>query len=240
MRVPTEEELLTPSPAPTGGSAFENPLGEYFLRNPGRRIHKWHHYFEIYHRHLERLRGCSPVVIEFGVQNGGSLQMWHEYFGPGAQIVGIDIDPRCREAREESIEILVGDQADRNFLASLRQRYPQVDVVIDDGGHTMEQQLATFQELYLHVQPRGVYICEDLHTSYIDRYGGGFGRRDTFIEFAKTLVDWLHAWYCTQPGQELDPFPRSTHGMHFYDSMLVLEKRPMEQPRNSMTGKPLF
>ena len=104
----------------------------------------------------------------------------------------------------------------------------------------MEQQLATFQDLYYHLQPRGVYICEDVHTSYIPAYGGGLGRPGTFIEFAKGLVDWLHAWYCAQPGQELDPFPRSTHGMHFYDSMVVLEKRPMERPRNSMTGKPLY
>jgi hypothetical protein len=133
-------------------------------------------------------------VIEFGVKHGGSMQMWREYFGPGAQIVGIDIDPR-------------------------------VDVLIDDGGHTMDQQLVTFQELYFHLQPRGVYICEDVHTSYIPAFGDGLRRPGTFIEFAKGLVDWLHAWYCAQPGQELDPFPRSTHGMHFYDSMVVLEKR---------------
>jgi hypothetical protein len=240
MRVPNPEELFAASPAPTEGAAFENPLGEYFLRNPGRQIHKWHHYFEIYHRHLERFRGRSPVVIEFGVQHGGSMQMWREYFGPGAQIVGVDIDARCSSGQEESIEIVIGDQADRNFLASLRQRYPRVDVVIDDGGHTMEQQLATFQELYLHLQPQGVYICEDLHTSYFPSFGGGFRRPDTFIEFAKGLVDWLNGWYCTEPGQELNAFPRSTHGMHFYDSMLVLEKRPMEQPRHSRTGKPLF
>ena len=38
-----------------------NPLEDYFRNNKRRRIHKWMHYFEIYHRHFERFRaGRSP------------------------------------------------------------------------------------------------------------------------------------------------------------------------------------
>src|SRR6266705_2645761 len=73
-----------------------NPISEYFFNNRGRLIHKWHHYFEIYHRHFARFRGRSPVIVEIGVFHGGSLQMWRNYFGPGARTIGIDIDPRCR------------------------------------------------------------------------------------------------------------------------------------------------
>src|SRR5262252_3157289 len=79
-----------------------NPLSEYFFNNPGRMIHKWHHYFEIYHRHFEKFRGQSPVVVEIGVFHGESLQMWREYFGPGTRVVGIDIDPRCKGFEDES------------------------------------------------------------------------------------------------------------------------------------------
>src|SRR5437867_6528446 len=84
------------SPRPEAQLPGENPLAEYFFNNPGRLIHKWHHYFDIYHRHFARFRGRSPVVVEIGVFHGGSLQMWHHYFGPGTRVVGIDIDPRCR------------------------------------------------------------------------------------------------------------------------------------------------
>jgi cephalosporin hydroxylase len=218
-----------------------NPLAEYFRNNPGRLIDKWHHYFEIYHRHFAAFRGRSPVVVEIGIFHGGSLQMWREYFGRGARIVGIDLDPRCRQFEEDSVSVMIGDQADRGFLAEVRTRYPHVDIVIDDGGHQMVQQITSFEELYPHIQPHGVYLCEDLHTSYYPPYGGGYRRDGTFIQYATGLVDQLHAWYSTEPDRfRVDEITRSTHGLHFYDSVLVVEKRPIAEPTASKTGKPSF
>src|SRR5688572_18968779 len=87
----------------SGPAPDDNPLAAYFFANPGRMIQKWHHYFDIYHRHFQSFRGKSPVVLEIGVFQGGSLQMWRDYFGPGAKIVGIDIDPRCMQFEEPGI-----------------------------------------------------------------------------------------------------------------------------------------
>src|SRR5688572_18629971 len=151
-----------------------NPLEALFFGHEGRLVHKWHHYLEIYHRHLQAFRGRSPVLVEIGVFHGGSLEIWKDYFGAGAQIVGIDIDPRCREFEDEATTILIGDQGDRGFLAEVRRRVPRIDILIDDGGHHMAQQIATFEELYPHVQPNGVYLCEDMHTSLKAGYGGGY------------------------------------------------------------------
>ena len=210
-----------------------NPLEEYFYNNTGRMIDKWDHYFDIYHRHFSRFRGRSPVVVEIGVWRGGSLPMWHRYFGPGARIIGIDIDPKTLQFKDETADILIGDQADRRFLAGVRERVPHIDILIDDGGHTMEQQIITFEELYPHVQSNGVYLCEDIHTSLWPNYGGGYRREGTFLEYSKALVDRLHGWHSREP--ELltaDQFTTSTDSMHFYDSILVLEKRPRKPPRN--------
>lgn len=218
----------------------DNPLAQYFLRNQGRMLYKWHHYFEIYHRHLQRFRGTSPVVLEVGVFHGGSLQMWREYFGKGTKIVGIDVDPRCRQFEDEATTILIGDQADPAFLADVRRRFPRVDILIDDGGHHMVEQIVTFGELYDHLQPRGVYLCEDVHTSYGARWEGGLRRPGTFIEFSKALVDGLHAWYHLPQGTEMDQFALGTYSISFYDSIVVVEKRPIGQPRVSQTGKPSF
>lgn len=224
-----------PVPAP------DNPLAHYFRNNPGRLIHRWHHYFDIYHRHFAAFRGRSPVLLEIGVHQGGSLEMWREYFGPGAQIVGIDVDPRCRQFEDDGIRVLTGDQADRAFLADVRRQYPRVDILIDDGGHTMAQQITTFEEMYAHVQPNGVYLCEDVHSSYLPEFGGGYGRDGTFVQHAKNLVDRLHAWHSVEPDRfRVDGITRSTYAIHFYDSIVVIEKRPMEKPRHSMTGKRSF
>jgi hypothetical protein len=220
------------------GPARGNPLADYFLDNPGRLIHKWHHYFEIYHRHFQRFRGASPVVLEIGVQHGGSLQMWREYFGAGASIVGVDINPACAQIREPQISVVIGDQSDRAFLRGLRALVPRVDILIDDGGHTMQQQIATFEELYQHVHPEGVYLCEDLHTSYWPQFGGGLRRPGTFIEFSKALIDRLHGWHAAEPGFGPDDFTRGAFGLHYYDSILVIEKRPVPKPVHSRTGRP--
>jgi len=239
LRAPGVEAMFQLSPAESmSAQARANPLAEYFLANRGRLIHKWHHYFEIYHRHLERFRSRSPVLLEIGVFQGGSLQMWRKYFGEGVKIIGVDIDPGCRRFEDDATTILIGDQADPGFLAQIRERYPHIDIIIDDGGHTMVQQITTLGELFPHLQPHGVYICEDVHTAYIEKWGGGLRRPGTFIEFSKALVDALHAWYFVPRGEALDVHTTGTFGVSFYDSMVVVEKRPIAQPRVSVTGKP--
>ena len=218
-----------------------NDLEAYFRNNTGRRIHKWMHYFEIYDRHFARLRGQSPVVLEFGVSQGGSLQMWKDYFGPGARLFGVDINPECKRFEEDGVRIFIGDQADRNFLRSLATTLPPIDILIDDGGHTMEQQIATFEELFACVKPHGVYLCEDLHTSYWHRWGGGYRKRGSFIEYSKGWVDQLHAWHTRTPRRlSVSDFTRSAHSLHYYDSVLVVEKRPMQAPTDHATGETLF
>jgi hypothetical protein len=182
--------------------------------------------------------------MEIGVWHGGSLQMWTRYFGRGARIVGVDIDPRCKAFASESVDIVIGDQSDRAFHAELRRRYPHVDILIDDGGHRMTQQIVTFEELFPHVQPNGVYLCEDLHTSYISDYGGGYRKDGTFVERAKSLVDGLHGFHggkpLVDPALQADDFTRSAHSLHFYDSIVVVEKRPLSPPRSLRVGDPSF
>lgn len=217
-------------------SAHLNPLEEYFYSNPGRATCKWHHYFDVYHRHLERYRGKAPVVVEIGVAAGGSLPMWHWYFGRGTRLIGIDVDPACRQFADDKTTIMIGDQANRRFLAEVRVQVPHIDILIDDGGHHMDQQIATFEELYPHVDANGVYLCEDTHTSLWSDWGGGIGRSGTFLEYSKALVDRLYAWHSHDPtALQVDAFTRSTHGMHFYDSMVVIEKRTTPPPRSVLT-----
>ncbi len=217
-----------------------NDLEKYFLENKGRLIHKWMHFFEVYDRHFSRYRGKDVVILEIGVFHGGSLQMWKEYFGPKAQIHGVDINPRCKELGEEQVTIHIGSQSDRGFLRKLKAELPPIDILIDDGGHTMQQQIVTFEELYDAVKPDGVFLCEDLHTSYWLQYGGGHRRPGTFIEYSKTLIDKLSAWHSEEPSLRVDGFTRSAASMHFYDSIMVIEKQPRLAPDVRKTGTPSF
>jgi hypothetical protein len=214
-----------------------NDLEKYFAHNHGREIAKWTHYFEIYERHFARFRGTDVHVLEFGVSHGGSLQMWRHYFGPKCRVFGVDINPECKKLEEDGVEIFIGDQEDRSFLRTVGQKIPRIDIVIDDGGHTMKQQIRTYEELFPRVAPNGVYLCEDLHTSYWRRWGGGLRKRGTFIEYSKDFIDALNAWHSKRPRRfGVTDFTRSVHSLHYYSSVLVIEKRPMAKPTEHHTG----
>jgi cephalosporin hydroxylase len=164
--------------------------------------------------------------------------MWKDYFGSKARIFGVDINPLCRQFEEDQVTIFIGDQANKTFLSGLKREMPRLDIVLDDGGHTMEQQINTFEVLYPHVSANGLYLCEDTHTSYWKRYGGGYRNPGSFIEYSKNLADALHAWHFENAGEhDVSEFTRSTYGLHFYDSILVMEKRPIPRPVARQVGK---
>ena len=82
-----------------------NPLSEFFPSSKGCIIHKRDN-FDVYHCHFQRFVGKAPTVMEFGVGQGGSLDMWQNYFGAGAQINGIDINPLCQRFQSVGKRIL--------------------------------------------------------------------------------------------------------------------------------------
>nr|WP_288812938.1 class I SAM-dependent methyltransferase [uncultured Sphingobacterium sp.] len=213
-----------------------NELEEYFRNNNDKLINKWMHYFDVYDRHFRQFKGKEIVVLEIGVFQGGSLQMWKKYFGDKAKIYGVDINPNCKALEEENVEIFIGSQSDRKFLRKVKESIPPIDILIDDGGHTMLQQIITFEELFGHVKEDGVYLCEDLHTSYQVFYGGGHKRNGTFIEYSKNFIDYINAYHSEQRGLKVNEFTRSVNSLHYYDSILVVEKRKMLPPTHMRTG----
>lgn len=207
-----------------------------FLTNEKRVIHKWTHYFPVYERHLARFQGRSVTMLEIGCGEGGSLQMWKRYLGPYAQIVGVDIEPRCREFEEEQIKVRIGDQGNLEFLQDLVGEFGAFDIVLDDGSHRMHHMAASFEFLYPKTQKSGVYIVEDLHTCYWEEYGGGLPRQESFIERCKTLVDEMHADH-SRGAVHATEISKQTLSMHIYDSIVVFERGQQLKKHAPMIGR---
>ena len=199
-------------------------LHKYFLNNSHKSLHKWIHYFDIYERHLARFRGKSPVMIEIGVWGGGSLAMWKEYFGPGSRIIGIDINPECKVHEADGVEVFIGSQDDPALINSIFAKYPQVDIVLDDGSHIMRHMISSFELMYNRVQPNGLYMVEDTHTSYWDEYGGGLRREGSFMEFVKHKLDEINAVHAKDV-LPITAFTLTTDCIACYDSVVVFERR---------------
>lgn len=213
-------------------------------------IDKYQNYFEIYHRHFERFRDAEVHIVEFGVSQGGSLRMWKQYFGSQCRVYGVDINPHCRKFEEEGVEIYIGSQTDRKFLRRLARDIPRIDIVVDNGGHTMRQQKTTFQEIFPHVSENGVYLCEDTHTSYWLPWRGGYRFPNTFVEFSKKLIDHIHAWHVSPATSQfprlfyplafflrVSGYTRTIHSLHYYDSVLVVEKGNMQAAARRASGR---
>lgn len=193
---------------------------------------KWDPYFDVYERHLAKFIDRAPRVLEIGVQNGGSIDMWLQYFGPGTTVVGIDVDPNClQHSYPADVEIVIGDQGSVEFWQKFMQTHSDFDIVIDDGGHSMQQQIVTLEQMYPRLNQGGVFLVEDTHTSYMQPWGGQVNGKNTFLAYAKSLTDYLNQEHIP-PGfisrKTMSVFGNSLSSMSFYNSVVVFEKQTVK------------
>ena len=159
-----------------------------FSKSPYKSI-KHSSYFNVYEKLFQRYQNKSLVFIEIGVLNGGSLFMWRDYFGKKAQIIGIDLNPEAKRWQESGFDIFIGDQADPEFWHNIIKKYPHIDIVLDDGGHTYEQQIMTTELLKPYIKDGGLIVIEDTHTSYMN----GFGFKcASFMKYVYKKIDLIH------------------------------------------------
>ena len=128
-------------------------------------------YFEVYDKLLLEYVGKEIVFVEIGILSGGSLFMWREFFGPKARIIGVDLNPAAKKWEDHGFEIYIGSQSDENFWVNFTRQVGPIDVVLDDGGHTYEQQIITTEMLLPMVRDHGILIVEDTHTYYMRGFG---------------------------------------------------------------------
>jgi hypothetical protein len=215
-----------------------NPLWEYFQNHKeGNGIWKWEHYFEIYHRHLARFVGQKVNVVEIGIYSGGSLEMWRSYFGEESHIYGVDIEQGCKAYENDRVCIFIGDQADRTFWSNFRKSVNAVDILIDDGGHELEQQRITLEEMLPILRPGRVYLCEDVHGCF-----------NGFAAFATGLVHGLNSTEIMSGSileSRVSQFQSAVHSIHFYPYLVVIEKHrfapaKLSAPRHGTKWQPFL
>ena len=196
--------------------AKANPLRDYFdAHQAGRGIWKWAHYFDIYHQYFKKFVGREVAVLEIGVYSGGSLEMWRNYFGPHCRVYGVDIEEACRIYETDQVKIFIGDQADRSFWRDFKEQVPELDVVIDDGGHHAPQQIAALEELLPHLRPGGLYLCEDVNRIH-----------NRFTAYVSGLMNHLNATLFTDDNLAAipTPFQGAIAAIHSYPFVVVIER----------------
>jgi hypothetical protein len=205
-----------------------------------------HRYTAHYERHLSHLREAPIKMLEIGVggygdpkKGGESLRMWKEYF-TNATICGLDIVDKSPQ-NEDRIVTFQGDQRSEASLQRVSEMYGAFDVIVDDGSHVSSHVIASFCVLFPLMAPTGIYIVEDLQTSYWPdgHLGSGWEGHDseprdhnqmTAINFLKALVD------CTNHSERIGYKP-SYLDLHitsltFYHNMCFIMKGENDELSN--------
>lgn len=214
---------------------LENPLYQILAQNQfSYNTDKRLQYLEIYDRYFSRFRDKEVVFLEIGVYHGGSLKLWKEYFGSKCKIIGVDINPDCEKYREEQVEIEIGSQESGFFWEYIKSKYPRIDIVLDDGGHTMKQQITTFTELFPCLSQNGIYMCEDVFTSYWGKWGGNWQNQSTFVEFVKGLVDHMNTKFAPTEPYWNNHYVHDIKSICFHQGICVMEKDIIRKKLDNM------
>jgi 23S rRNA U2552 (ribose-2'-O)-methylase RlmE/FtsJ len=140
-------------------------------------------YFDVYESLLKKFREKDITIVEIGVSNGGSLEIWKKYFSKNSKIIGIDQNLECKKFQKDNVKIYIGSQSDQSFWNKFFEEVGSVDIVIDDGGHTNAQQIITTINCIPKINDGGMLIIEDVHASYMKEFNNP--SKYSFINFAK-------------------------------------------------------
>jgi len=181
-----------------------------------------HKYPLLYEKYFESLRHKPIRILEIGVKYGQSLKLWERYFTK-AEIYGIDRVRNCEKYKSVRTRIFIGNQSDVIFLDQvIKSIGDKLDIIIDDGGHQMVEQQTSLQVLFPNLNSGGIYVIEDLHTSYRETHNGGFHLETTTIEFLKTFFDSINFRFHKNKSSYMDG---KLFSFHMYESICFLFKR---------------
>lgn len=146
----------------------------------GTKFRSCHGFTEFYEPFISKFRNDNKTknILEIGVDEGKSLQLWDEYFESGCNIIGLDIDDKTH-FNTNNITCFQLDQGKEEHLEHYKKYFQEndikFDIILDDGSHHMKDQILTFTYFIDSLSDNGVYFIEDLHTSLgsnrLDLYG---------------------------------------------------------------------
>ncbi|MER8922459.1 MULTISPECIES: glycoside hydrolase family 99-like domain-containing protein [unclassified Mesorhizobium] len=221
-------------------------LRRLYDKHDGKVSDKWSIYLSEYDRFFSRYRNKPVRILEIGIQNGGSLEIWGKYFTKAEIILGCDINQNCGLLRfdDGKIDVVIGDANAEDVKRSIVDRSEAFDIIIDDGSHRSSDVIRTFTGYFPHLSDGGIFVVEDLHTSYWQDFEGGLYDPLSSMSFFKRLLDLINhehwgldhsrtdalAAFANRYGVVFDdPSLASIHSVEFLNSLCIVTKRPSQE-----------
>ena len=194
-----------------------------------------HKYHEIYPIFFEKFENTQTALLEIGLEPLGgkaSLKMWLDLF-PNMHIYGVDIG--VNNEYSERYSILQCDQSNVEDLKRCANeiKHP-LSIIVDDGSHLPEHQLLTFNEFFPLLETGGVYVIEDIETSYwtrgniytyLTRYGKGHPA--SIVEIFKGAIDGVNFEF-SESSEGQVKHQRELSSVTFSKNCIIITKREPE------------
>jgi hypothetical protein len=202
---------------------------------------KWgaHFYTPLFHELFSQRRDRPIRLLEIGISGydlktmgGASLAMWAGYFSRG-QITGIDIAEK-RLALDPRIKLYRGSQDDPVFLRKVCEERGPFDIIIDDGSHVPKQVAASFHILFPSLVDGGIYLIEDVQTTFWPDFGGSFLDGGETMKLVRTVVECLnHAEIAVVTrSHPLPPYAKQIKALRAFHNVIVIDKGDNGEPSN--------
>ena len=199
-----------------------------------------HLYTPVYHELFAARREAPLAMLEIGIggydveQAGGlSLRMWADYF-PNATIVGLDIHAKTLDLPSR-VHLVQGSQTDEGLLSRLNAEHGPFDIVVDDGSHVVEHQLASFRALYPLIAADGIYAIEDTQTSFKSEYGGRPDGTGSVFDLARDVGLLMHrreGFDASGASEFLRETSDQTRAVSVYRNIVAFHRGPNTYPSN--------
>ncbi len=190
-------------------------------------------FLELYAEFFAPYRNRKIHLLEIGIggagnphKGGGSLRTWSSYFSRG-KVFGIDIHDKQPHNLPGRIKTFCGDQSDVDFLKRVTSEIGRPDIIIDDGSHRNEHVLQTLEILFPLLAADGIYVIEDVQTSYWQAYGGSSRDLDaptTIMGTLKRLTDGLNYEELELESYQPSDFDEQIIGMFFAHNIVFIFK----------------
>jgi len=207
---------------------------------------KWgsHYYAKHYQTHFKHLKFKRVKLFEIGVGGyhfpyigGSSLRMWKRYF-PFGKIFSLDIYDK-KFVEEHRIKIFQGSQTDVHVLENIINVIGEPDIIIDDGSHINEHVITSFEYLFPKLKQNGIYVVEDVQTSYWPDYGGARDQNSTTImNFFKGLVDGINHKEFIMENYTPSYYDLNIVSIAFYHNLIIIQKGKNTESSNLDLNNP--
>ncbi|RQV97885.1 hypothetical protein EH221_03275, partial [bacterium] len=226
-------------------------LKSIFQRHQGKVSDKWLSYLDEWETLFVPFRDQEINLFEIGVHNGGSLEIWAKYFSRAKNLIGCDVNEACGQLQfsDPRIAVITGDVNSDDVEGELTALTNDLDILIDDGSHHASDIIHAFARYFKYLNPGGVYIIEDLHTSYWQAFNGGLHSPYSAMGFLKHLSDLVNFEHWRNNSSRkrfLSPYETkyrvnfdetdlwSIHAVTFINSLCVIQKKT---PENNLLGR---